>query len=262
MSEWVKIPASIQLTNEFNALNPNRDKGADGDIGDANHSSSSDHTPDEDSDKLRNRDADHINEVHAKDIDSTGPWSGTTFDTIIQYIIGECRKPNDVGKDYGRFRYIIWDHHIYEAPNWEKVPYTATSDPHTNHAHFSFEYVTELENDTRPYGIIEKFGDDFPVDQETFDKLQMNSWKNPSVVNAFLDNVKVTDYADINKPQRVLSLRQWIGYAEGRAQVNLLHDTVENVENEVNGITTQVTELTKLVESHISGIIEGSKNAE
>ena len=253
MSAWVKIPASIQLTNEFNGLNPNRDKGADGDVGDEHHTSSSDHTPDEDSDKLRNRDADHINEVHAKDIDSTGPWPGCTFDEIMQYIIGECRKSNDVGKDHGRFRYIIWNHYIYEAPNWNKVPYTATSDPHTNHAHFSFEYDTTLENDTRPYGILEKFGDELPMDQATFDKLIANSWKNSDVVNQFLSNVKVEDYADPDDPNAILNLRQWIGYSEGRRQVN-------DVIAKVDALAAAVANLTNLFNAHASGIAEG-KNA-
>lgn len=159
MSSWTITPAEKQFISEFDGLNPDRDKGADGTIGDSSHDSTSDHTPDEDSSSLKNRDSDNINEVHAVDIDSTGPWPDTTFDEIVKYIWDECKKPNDVGKDYGRIRYFIWDHHIYEAKNgWAKNPYSG-SDPHTNHGHFSFEYDTGYyENDDRPYGILETFG--------------------------------------------------------------------------------------------------------
>lgn len=160
MSEWIVLPCLDKLRSEFNALNPNRDKGADGTIGDTNHSSSSDHTPDENSSALRGRDSDSRNEVHALDIDSTGPWpSGVTFDEMIQYLINECRKTGTSGKDRGRLRYIIWNRYIYEASNgWAKRSYTGSSDPHTNHAHFSAEYDTgHYENDTSPWGIEETF---------------------------------------------------------------------------------------------------------
>jgi hypothetical protein len=200
VSSWTVIPSSTTLVEEFNDLNPFRDKGADGTIGDSSHTSKSDHTPDEDSDQLKNKDSDTINEVHARDIDSTGPWPGCTFNDIIMYIVGECRKPNDVGLDRGRFKYIIWDHHIYEAPNWNKVYYTGSSDPHTNHAHFSFEYDTPHESDTRTYGIVNKFGG-LDVDKPTlfswldeyFDKYTQdaNEWRSNPVGRAIWNNQSV-----------------------------------------------------------------------
>lgn len=173
MSDWKVIPAIESLRNEFNTLSPNRDKGADGTIGDSSHTSSSDHTPDEDSDKLRNKDSDTVNEVHALDIDSTGPWPGCTFNDLVMYVINECRKSN--GKDAGRLRYIIWNYKIYEwnVNNWGGSNYTATDDPHTNHAHFSFEYgsgsgTTNPENNTSSWGLVSTFGDDLDVDKPTF----------------------------------------------------------------------------------------------
>ena len=173
MSSWTTIPCLLTLRDEFNTLNPNRDKGADGTIGDSSHTSSSDHTPDEDSDKLKNKDSDKYNEVHALDIDSTGPWPCASFDELIQYLVSECRKSGEAGKDRGRLRYIIWNKKIYEASNgWAASTYTG-SDPHTNHAHFSAEYATTYESDTSPWGLVEKFGDDVTKDEF---KAWMTEW--------------------------------------------------------------------------------------
>src|SRR5574343_794894 len=88
MSAWVCVACLLALRDEINTIAPKRDKGADGTIGDSAHTSTSDHAPDEDSDYLRDHDADSKNEVHALDIDSTGPWpAGRSFDSIIRGIV-------------------------------------------------------------------------------------------------------------------------------------------------------------------------------
>jgi hypothetical protein len=109
MSSWVVIPCLLALRDEFNQISPNRDKGADGTIGDSNHTSSSDHTPDEDSSKLENKDSDHKNEVHALDIDSSGPWpAGRSFKSMVMDVIaGEKAKwldANDYVQSQARHR--------------------------------------------------------------------------------------------------------------------------------------------------------------
>lgn len=161
MSEWVVVPCLLTLRNEWNKVNPKRDKGADGTIGDSNHTSSSDHTPDEDSSVLRNKDSDNKNEVHALDIDSSGPWpdgksgpvKGSWFDKKIHQLIAEEKRrwldPNDMC----RLHYIIWNHKIYSSTvDFAERDYDG-DDPHTNHAHFSARYETRAENDTRPWGV-------------------------------------------------------------------------------------------------------------
>lgn len=172
MADWVVVPCLKALIAEFNEVAPHRDKGADGTIGDSSHTSSSDHTPDEQSDKLRNKDADTINEVHAADIDSTGPWpdgkrgdiKGGWFDKKVHHLI-ELEKqkwldPNDMC----RLNYLIWFGEIFDKDNdFEPQPYTATDDPHTSHLHASARYETRAENDQRPWGIAE---DDMPTAQE------------------------------------------------------------------------------------------------
>jgi hypothetical protein len=148
----------VTLRSEFNAISPNRDKGADGSIGDSNHTSSSDHTPDEDSRILEDHDADHKNEVHATDIDSSGPWPGEgtqkqRFDRKVKKVIAEEKKKWLDDNDMCRLNYVIWDEKIYDKDNdFEPRDYDG-HDPHTNHAHFSSRYETRAENDTRPFGV-------------------------------------------------------------------------------------------------------------
>lgn len=156
MSSWVVIPCLLCLRDEFNALSPNRDKGADGTIGDSSHTSSSDHTADEDSDKLKAKDSDKTNEVHALDIDSSGPWpAGRTFKSIVLDIIEREKAKWLDPHDMCRLNYVIFDRKIYDKDNdFEPENYTG-SDPHTNHAHFSARYETQAENDTRPWGVLE-----------------------------------------------------------------------------------------------------------
>lgn len=150
---WELIRCLVALRNEFNILAPGRDKGADGSIGDSAHTSRSDHTPDEDSVYLRDHDADSKNEVHALDIDSTGPWP-RSFGSIVQAIIaGEKAKWLDAN-DRCRLEYVIFNGKIYSRTrDFEPRDYTG-SDPHTNHAHFSGRYLTTTENDTRPWGVL------------------------------------------------------------------------------------------------------------
>jgi hypothetical protein len=152
---WELVRCLVSLRDEFNALAPGRDTGADGSIGDSAHTSASDHTPDEDSNVLRDHDADHKNEVHALDIDSTGPWpGGRTFGSIVSTIIaGERAKWLD-DDDVCRLQNVIFNRKIYSRSwDFEARDYPG-SDPHTNHAHFSSRYDSGPESDTRPWGVL------------------------------------------------------------------------------------------------------------
>jgi hypothetical protein len=156
MSAWVTVPSLLALRDEFNKLSPGRDKGADGTIGDSAHTSTSDHTPDEDSDYLRDHDPDSKNEVHALDIDSTGPWPGRSFDQIVKGIIAQERARWLDANDRCRLKYVIHNRKIYsQSTDFQPVDYTGT-DPHTNHAHFSARYETACENDVRPWGVFQE----------------------------------------------------------------------------------------------------------
>lgn len=155
---WVLIPCLVTLREEFNLLSPNRDKGADGSIGDSAHTSASDHTPDEDSDVLKSRDPDKRNEVHALDIDSTGPWP-ESFDAIVRRLVAREKAEYESATIVGRLQNVIWNGRIASRSwGWTWRAYTGT-DRHTNHAHFSGRYTTEQENDTRPWGVYEEEND-------------------------------------------------------------------------------------------------------
>lgn len=159
MSDWELIPCLVTLRDEFNRLSPKRDKGADGSIGDSAHTSTSDHTPDEDSTALRNKDADKRNEVHACDIDSSGKWPGEgtqkqRFHRINMRILAREKEKWNSATDKCRLNYLIWDGMVYDKDR-DFVPYKHTGpDPHTNHAHYSARYETSCENDTRPWGVF------------------------------------------------------------------------------------------------------------
>lgn len=258
MSSWIVIPCLLTLREEFNKVSPNRDKGADGTIGDASHTSSSDHTPDEDSDKLRNKDSDHVNEVHALDIDSSGPWpdgvhgdvKGSWFDNKIHDIIAEEKRRWNDPNDMCRLNYIIWRGVIYDKDNnWVGVDYTG-SDDHTNHAHFSGRYETQAENDTRPWGVWEE-----EMSAADF----ANAFKDPSVQAAFRtmlataysdDNgIQIYNKANDENPKEVKRLGEYTTGGPGTA--------TDRIENKVGEVLQKLDELAQLLASHNAGLVEG-----
>ncbi len=265
MADWVVVPCLLQLRNEFNALSPNRDKGADGTIGDSNHTSTSDHTPDEESDALRNKDSDTKNEVHALDIDSTGPWPGTTFDAKVKEVIAGEKKKWLSSTDKCRLNYVIWNRFIYDKDNdFNPVPYTG-SNPHTDHGHFSARYETSCENDTRPF-----MEDDF-VDKNTFFEwlddyyerilkqgttAPYNGYNTTPVARA------VTDFQDMPFPlstdpnKKKASLWQILE----AVQKNLIikDNTDEDILEQLTILHGLLTEIINLIQAHSSGIIEGT----
>lgn len=131
------IPCLVVLRTEFNVINPTRDKGADGWIGDLAHQAeTSDHNPDS------------MGRVLAIDIDCTGPWDGESFDRMTLRLVERCRTGEE-----DRVEYIIWNGFIYSRSyEFAKRTYTGT-DKHTNHAHISGRHDHHGENDTRPWNI-------------------------------------------------------------------------------------------------------------
>jgi hypothetical protein len=160
MSNWVVVPDLLSLRAEFDQLAPGRDKGADGTIGDTAHQErSSDHNPDDTAgSKVPHSDSDSIPEVHALDVDSTGPWpAGMTmakaFSVLRLLMIGMgTRAP---------LAYLIFDREWCEYPDWKLKPYNGT-DPHTGHLHASSRYgsgtsASNPETFRGPWGLLEAF---------------------------------------------------------------------------------------------------------
>lgn len=149
MATWILVPSLVALRSDFNELAPTRDKATDGSIGDEAHSQNvSDHNPDE-TGSVPIEDSDTINEVHAIDVDKTGPWPWAGgMEAAVQHILKRCRAGQET-----RLRYIIYDRRIWSASNgWRQESYSG-SNPHTEHAHFSASYVTAREADTSTWHL-------------------------------------------------------------------------------------------------------------
>ena len=134
------VDCLIELRYEFNQENPQRDKGADGWIGDAKHQTeTSDHNPNSQG------------AVLALDIDSTGPFP-VPFDDYIEYIVVEHRMNRMQFCEY-----VIWNRKIASIKSgWNWIPYTGTSDPHTGHAHFSARHDHRNNDSTTPWGLDDR----------------------------------------------------------------------------------------------------------
>jgi hypothetical protein len=152
-----RLPCSLSLRAEFQALAPNKSTAQNGAVGDLAHilKGTSDHLPDEETPALRGKDADKVNEVHAADEDSRGTWpKGWSMQRCIDIIVNRCRAGIEK-----RLRYIIFNGYIWEASNsWKKRKYDG-DDQHTTHAHFSFVYgsgsgTSNPENDKSPWGFL------------------------------------------------------------------------------------------------------------
>jgi len=158
---WRVTPNLNDLLDEINACGPNRDKTADGSIGNAAHQAhASDHNPDDTAgSKTPHSDSDTIPEVHARDFDASGPWlPGITTAGIVAVLVNRLRQLGVTAP----LNYVISDGYIYEYPNFAKVPYTATDDDHTGHFHCSGRYgsgstTSNPENYTGSWGLREAF---------------------------------------------------------------------------------------------------------
>lgn len=144
------VECLYQLRAEFNAISPHREKGADGWIGDTAHQKSlSDHNPDV------------LGRVLAIDIDSTGPWPGG-FDHYVQHVVARQKTGAD-----SRLEYVIWNRRIASRNSrWQWQTYTGTTDPHTNHAHFSARHDHTGNTSGNSWALADQQEDDMPTAAE------------------------------------------------------------------------------------------------
>jgi hypothetical protein len=182
VSSWILIAAGKSLMAEFDVIAPDRDHASDGTIGNAAHAAEvSDHNPDE-TGSVPIHDADHINEVHAIDVDSDLRTPGLTMEYVVQFILLRCRSGAEK-----RLRYIIYNRRIWEADNgWKQRAYTGAS-AHTEHAHFSFSYTTSLEASTVSWHL-----EDIPVAMTAADKAWLVG-QIDAAVSKYFDKTKQAD---------------------------------------------------------------------
>jgi hypothetical protein len=188
MASWILIAAGKALFAEFDRIAPSRDHASDGSIGDTAHQNEvSDHNPDE-TGSVPIHDADHINEVHAIDVDDTLRESDLTMEKCVQFLLGRCRSGAEK-----RLRYIIYNRRIWSASSgWVQKTYTGAS-PHTEHAHFSFSYISSLEASTASYHLEE-----IPVALTAADK----NWLT-TMVDARLDAAEAKILAVVGSPMEL-----------------------------------------------------------
>jgi hypothetical protein len=119
------------LRGQFNHEFPTRDTGADGWIADSAHSSTSDHQPNAQG------------AVRAIDIDVDLHRPGITLWQVCEMLRGDAR-----------LEYIIHMGKIASRSHgWTWRTYTGSSDPHTNHAHFSARHDGTGWSSTAGWGL-------------------------------------------------------------------------------------------------------------
>lgn len=250
MASWTVVPCLLTLRDEFNAVAPGRDKGADGTIGDSSHTSSSDHTPDEDSDVLRDHDPDSKNEVHALDIDSTGPWPWS-FDAKIKELAQREKADYEHPTIIGRLKYIIWNRKIISRSwGWNGWRDYTGSSTHTDHAHFSARYDTQAESSTRPWGVTQE--DDMQL-TDTFtlsnDACQALGKPNGSVVTVETAYELILIHAARESREHFGELSQRLGELDA---------TVEAQAQIIAEQKAQLDRIEQAITGHVSGLIEGA----
>lgn len=241
MADWKLAPCLQVLFNEFDRIAPSRDHASDGSIGDAAHQaeSSSDHNPDKNG------------IVCAIDVDDDLRASGFTMEQVIQYLVAECKKSNDVGKDRGRLNYFIYNRRIWRADGgWRQETYTGSS-PHTEHAHFSCEHDSSYVNDKSPWGLIERF--DSVSEQDVTNALTkfFAVSQQPAEKGGLPESKIGHDASSQGVPN------PFGGYARQYEVIGQIGAELLAVKADLANVADAVANLTHLVESHIAGLIEG-----
>jgi hypothetical protein len=128
---WYAAPSILAALRQATVLWPNRNKGADGTIGDASHSAStSDHNPAPNGC------------VHAFDL-THDPAHGVDTFKLADHLRDRANADPDFR---GVIKYVISNRRIYNpsiSPAWR---YYGGSSPHTDHVHVSINYTTHAEN--------------------------------------------------------------------------------------------------------------------
>lgn len=239
MADWYLVPCLKTLFAEFDQIAPGRDHASDGSIGDAAHQAEkSDHNPDS------------KGAVHAIDVDSNlnAPFS---MEDVIQYFVAECRKNSPNGNDRGRLKYFIYNRRIWSASTgWKQESYTGSS-PHTEHAHFSCEYASNYENDTNPWGLIPKFGDDMPTAEEIANAV----WNRYQINGIGGGQAAYQTLADTAGRTNIIKADT----ASLKTSATTAQEVLTAIQAQLDAIKATVEATQQAIDDHVSGIIEGEQ---
>jgi hypothetical protein len=241
---WETTQSVKNFIRQFSARFPLRDKASDGTIGDLAHQleSASSHNPDR-TGRAEWRDGDSKNEVRAYDGDSDlRDVYGKTCEQLVQYLIELGRAAYKAGK-YFPIRYIIYRGRIWSTSSgWVTKRYTGAS-PHNEHFHLTFTFSQKADEDNSYDYRLAAWG----VPAKTEGEL-VNVADQDALIKRLLDT-KVPDFADPNTPDRELTLRQWIGYGEGRGQINDLKAQVKSLSDQVATLKSTLDQVVRLLQT-------------
>lgn len=190
MASWTLSKPLVQLRAEFDLLGPDRDKASDGSIGDSAHADrTSNHNPDDGPAETPQTDSDTKQEVRALDVDKSGPWpAGQSMTTYCEWIVGEHK----AGRE-NRLVEVIYDRRrAYASDGWIWRDYTG-SNTHEQHAHFGSK--ASQDEDGSSWGLADRFGEDLPMDQGSFNKL-MDGWAGTASGKKALERAAISDVVD------------------------------------------------------------------
>lgn len=132
---WVAVPNLIEGRDQLNVRFPNRDKGAEGFVGDLIHKPSpSSHNPDK-TGRPEFADGDNLDEVRAWDADKDLRDPNVTMEEVVQHLVAGARS----GK-FWWIRYIIFNGRIWHRRDGFVTRTYTGSNKHTDHAHINSDF--------------------------------------------------------------------------------------------------------------------------
>ena len=134
---WVTVPNLDEARDQMDVRFPNRDKGADGSIGDQAHqATASSHNPDI-TGNPEFRDGDSANEVRAHDFDKDlRSVDGATMEDVVQLWIKLARS----GQLWW-IRYMIYNKRIWHKRDGYQTREYLGSNQHTDHLHLNSDFT-------------------------------------------------------------------------------------------------------------------------
>lgn len=225
MTAPILTPALVALRHGFDVASPGRDRTTDGWIGNAAHQLEvSGHNPDDTPGvRAEYSDSDSIPEVRAIDVDVDLRASFTMQDVINRILL----TPNDLR----RLRYIIFNRTIWSRNGgWVGNTYSGT-DPHTNHAHFSGDPLTD--NDSSPWSV-EQFGDTMPLS----DVVRGTDQPDRTVEECLSDGENIRNWGVAPE-----SAKLGPGAPPDNSRYGLLHSRVKTIDSNVSALMETVNAL-------------------
>lgn len=166
---WVVVPNLLEGRDQLDRRFPNRDKGAEGTIGDTSHkASASSHNPDE-TGNPEYSDHDKVDEVRAADFDKDlRDVHGVTMEQLVQHWITLLR-----AGEMWWIRYLIYAGRIWHRrDNFVTRVYTG-SNKHYDHVHVNSDFTQQADMVRGTDWHVEDFGLDgvptTPVSQTKLD---------------------------------------------------------------------------------------------